>query len=479
MKKIIYCLPFLYLAFLLGRVDLALTQDLGRHLVLGRLIWESGSIPQVNLFSYALSDQRFINHHWLPEVMFYLSSRSFGLESVILLKFLLVGVSFGVLYYVANRLGGLFWSTFLAFPFLYVLSYRFDTRPEVFSFLCLSLFVLFIYLFSQTKRWWYLWVLLIVQVLWVNSHIYFFVGPLVYGAFVLSEFLQNRRDVRLVGFGAMLVLVLFLTPLGSSGATAPLTIFSNYGYEIVENKSIVFLNSWFFIPQVFVFELLVIVFVVISVLTFARKYLYWYFISCLGIVSAFFMVRNLSLFAILVYPSFVLVVFLFEKRYLQAKSVRQVLVTFLVVVVLIQLVRGVTSPLFGYGLVETGRGAVDFIEEKELSGPIFNNFDVGSYLIYRLYPKERVFVDGRPEAYTPEFFREYRRMQSDSREFESVSRKYDFQMIVFSKSDLTEWARAFLSYLSSQEKWVVVYQDEYYVVLVPVGSVNFEKAGMK
>ncbi len=475
MRRLIYFIPFLYLFFLLGRVDLSLTQDLGRHLMLGKIIIEGGSVPTTNLFSYVLPDQVFINHHWLPEVVFYIFANTWGNASLIVLKFLLVGASFGAIYYVANRLGGIFWSTFLAFPFLYVLSYRFDTRPEMFSFLYLSLYVLLIYLFSSTKKWLYLLVLLPIQVLWVNSHIYFFVGPLIYGAYVVSEFLQNRRELRLVGFGVMLILVSLLTPLGFAGATAPLTIFSNYGYDIVENKGIIFLNSWFFTHQVFVFELLVINFVVASFLTFSRKYLFWYLISIFGIVAVFSMIRNLSLFVILVYPSFVLVLCIFEKKYMRAKTLRATLVTFLAVVVLIQIVRGVTSPLFGYTHVETGTGALDFIEEKRLSGPIFNNFDVGSYLIYRLYPTERVFVDGRPEAYTPEFFTEYRAIQSDPKKFEVAAQKYNFQMIVFSKSDLTEWGQAFLTNMSSQNTWVVVYQDEYYVVMVPKDSVNYRK----
>lgn len=478
-RKFIYLIPFLYLIFLLGKVDLSLTQDLGRHLMLGKLILEGGSIPATNLFSYTLPDQVFINHHWLPEVIFYLFAKSWGASSVIALKFLLVGGSFGALYYVANRLGGIFWSTFLAFPFLYTLSYRFDTRPEMFSFLYLSLLILCVYLYSQTHKWWYIFALLPLQILWVNSHIYFFVGIIVYGAFVVSEFLQKRRDLRLLGLGCLLVLVSVATPLGIAGATTPLTIFSNYGYDIVENKGILFLNSWFFTPQVFVFELLVVIFVIASALTFSRKYLFWYFISVFGIVAAVAMIRNLSLFAILVYPSFVLVMYLFEKKHIRARTMRATLVTCLFVVVLVQVVRGVASPEFGYRLFEAGGGSLDFIEEKRLSGPIFNNFDVGSYIIYRLYPREKVFVDGRPEAYTPEFFSEYRAIQSDPVKFEAASKKYNFQMIVFSKSDLTEWGRAFLTSMSYQNAWVVVYQDTYYVVLVPKDSENYRKVALE
>ena len=478
MRKLVLATPFVYLLFLLCRVDLSLTQDLGRHIVLGKIILASRVVPETNLFSYALPHQSFVNHHWLPEVVFYLFADLWGVSSILLLKVVLVMGAFAAIYYVANKLGGLYWSVLLSFPFLYIFSYRFDSRPELFSFLFLSLFVLFIFLYSRTKSWWYLLVLIPIQVMWVNSHIYFFVGGFVFFAFVFSEFVLGRRDFRLVALWGALVLSTVITPLGVRGATAPLTIFSNYGYEIVENKSILFLNSWFFTPQVLVLEVVVLLFVIGVLLTFSKKYLFWYLISIFGIVSAFAMIRNVSLFVILVYPVSVLVARLFEKKYIKGPSARAILVTFIGVIVFIQIVRGASSPTVGFWMGETGKGALDYIEEKKLSGPIFNNFDVGSYIIYRLYPGELVFVDGRPEAYTSEFFEEYRNIQSDPERFEQARVKYGFEMIVFSKSDLTEWARAFLTRMDGQQVWRVAYQDAYYVVLVPEGSENFRKAGL-
>ena len=50
--------------------------------------------------------------------------------------------------------------------------------------------------------------------------------------------------------------------------------------------------------------------------------------------------------------------------------------------------------------------ALRFLRTEQLRGPIFNNFDVGGYLIYSLYPRERVYVDNRPEAYPATFFAE-------------------------------------------------------------------------
>jgi len=46
--------------------------------------------------------------------------------------------------------------------------------------------------------------------------------------------------------------------------------------------------------------------------------------------------------------------------------------------------------------------AADFIEQNKITGPLFNLYNEGGYLIWRLWPKERVFIDGRSEVYPRE-----------------------------------------------------------------------------
>ena len=58
----------------------------------------------------------------------------------------------------------------------------------------------------------------------------------------------------------------------------------------------------------------------------------------------------------------------------------------------------------GFGLQDNIEKSATFYKSQKLAGPIFNNYDDGGYLIYELFPQEKVFVDNRPEAYTKEFF---------------------------------------------------------------------------
>jgi hypothetical protein len=128
----------------------------------------------------------------------------------------------------------------------------------------------------------------------------------------------------------------------------------------------------------------------------------------------------------------------------------------------------------GYQLAKTGLGQVsggnrlmDYYQENDLHGPIFNNFDIGSYLIYRLYPKDKVFVDGRPEAYPAAFFTDtYIPMQYDQSKWDEAMKKYHFQTIIISHTDATPWGRAFLQRIIKDPQWNLVYFDDWGMILV-------------
>ena len=49
----------------------------------------------------------------------------------------------------------------------------------------------------------------------------------------------------------------------------------------------------------------------------------------------------------------------------------------------------------------------DYIEEHSVPGTMFNDLRYGGYLIWRLYPQEKVFIDTRLIIRPPEFFAEY------------------------------------------------------------------------
>jgi hypothetical protein len=52
-------------------------------------------------------------------------------------------------------------------------------------------------------------------------------------------------------------------------------------------------------------------------------------------------------------------------------------------------------------------GAVRFIQANKPAGPLFNSYNWGGYLIYKLWPAYPVYIDGRTDLYDDTFIRRY------------------------------------------------------------------------
>ena len=196
------------------------------------------SVPNTNLLSYTYPNFEFVNTHWLSDVLFFILQNSFGFNSLILLSTILVFVSF-VLLFKASGKRGYFASSLILILFLQIMSDRTDVKPEVLSYIFLSLSLFILYRFRQkfTKLIFFLPVLML---LWVNTHIYFIVGSIVTLIFLLNEFIKaktlksSKVKALFFVFVASLLMTL-LNPNGIKGALYPVTFYQNYGYKVVEN----------------------------------------------------------------------------------------------------------------------------------------------------------------------------------------------------------------------------------------------------
>lgn len=479
----------------------AFTQDLGRHIKMGEIILQTGAVPRTNLFSYTYPDFPFINTHWLSEVIFYLVDKAAGSSGLLFLTILTVFIAFVLPYFYSLQRASLFSLGIVSFLYLRILFERTDIRPEVFSFLFLSFFIVTLYRYRETFTRW-IFLLPVFSLLWVNIHIYFFVGLFVLGLFLTEQLLlfvkermatvkQSRQTPKRNGKTlALLALIFFASclatlfnPNGIEGALYPLRVFDNYGYTIEENQNIFFLQQLGMQKPSLPFFEFTILLVGITLLITLKKtkpidWLLFSSFSLLGILA----VRNLPLFVFTTMIPFSLALATLEKKLVQ-QGKRKFLVNIFYVQITASLVivgfllwnfffisnyRG-----FGYGVEKGAKPAVDFMLTNTIQGPLFNNFDIGSYLDYRLYPKERVFIDGRPEAYPAAFFQDvYIPMQENPVIFEHVSKKYGIQTIFFSHSDQTPWARTFLQSIAKNPAWSIIYLDEYVIILTKTTKDN-------
>lgn len=456
-----------------------INQDIGRHIKTGEIIWQTHAVPKTNLFSFTEAAAPFINHHWGSEVIFYLLNSAGGLTELILFKAAVFSAAFLLLYLAVSGEVGIIPFTIASVAGLLVIADRTDVRPEIFSYLFLAYFLFAIFRSKYRRQDYWLYALPVVELLWANMHIYFPLGFGLIGLYGLGCLV--RRDPRwktVAWITAASAAAIMINPSGIRGALEPFTILANYGYSIVENQGILFLKNYgILLTQINIFLFITILFG-LSYIPAIKKYGFKNYIFELGAGVVFAglamdMIRNFGPYAIALVPIAALNLAAYKPLGASRKSAGVatiVLLLFLIWATISSNLFAWTGQdgRFGVDIPASAQGGVDFVLANHIAGPVFNNFDVGSYLIWKLYPDQKVFVDGRPEAYPANFFSDiYEPMQEDPQTFNHYADDiYHINYIFFDYRDITPWAQTFLSWIGGDNRWPLVYRDDSIAIFV-------------
>ena len=474
----------LYALFLAHPINLA-TADLGRHLQNGAELLQNGNLIRTNFYSYTYPDFPATNHHWGAGALFYLVFRAFGFAGVQAFFIAIALAAFFVFFQIAKKRGGLAAAGLLSLLVIPLLGERAEVRPEIFSYLFAGIFF-----WCLLERKW-LWSLPIIMVLWVNSHIYFFLGPAIIGAFWLAH--PNKK---LALIFALTTAATLANPFFLHGAIAPFTVFQNYGYNLAENQPL--WKITYLLPGnpnyvIFEFVLALLIVGFIWKLWRDRQNFSWanLFLAAGVTGMGLLQLRNFSLFGLFALP-IIAENLNKNKSAIPAKESRLpaagresiqrgldsrlrgndktwwavALTSLALLLALTGELKSVFPQLQNYrlGLAPGITRAAEFWKNNNLQGPIFNNYDIGGYLIYS---GEEVFVDNRPEAYPASFFRdEYIPMQESEEAWQKRLAKYNFQAIFFWWRDYTPWAQTFLKKRLEDPEWRQVYLDDYAIIFV-------------
>ena len=460
--------------------------DLGRHIKNGEHVIKNFEVIKTNFYSYTYFDFKTTNHHWLGGVLLYFIFSISGFFGVHLFFIFLSLMTLFVFYKAARKNANRNLVLLVGILIMPLLSQRIEVRPEVFTYLFSGIFLFLFLEYSYGKiscKKLFLF-LIPLQILWVNLHIYFFLGPAIASAFFLEFVIKkNKEKIKNVFFLiCSLLIVSLINPFGLSGLLAPLKIFDNYGYRLVENQSVWFLAK--VLPQlnllffVLIFGILAISFIL---LRYEKKWNWAGFFLFFGFsIMAWFMLRNFTLFGF-----FALVILTHNLNQISLangsnKFFSTKIITLILLVILTIFIFGSFLGLLqknnGFiGLQKNNLNSIYFFNENNLKGPIFNNYDVGGYLIFNFYPYEKVFVDNRPEAYPNDFFQEiYIPMQEDEEIWNESLKKYNFNVIFFSHRDFTPWGQSFLINRVLDKNWAVVYVDDSIIIFLYRNEKNEE-----
>ncbi len=508
------------------RIDLT-TADLGRHIANGSMILGSpgdrDGVLHTNFYSYTMAGQPFINHHWLTGVVFFLIWKSFGFTGLSVWNVAFGVIAFGLFFDVARRAGNFWLASAVSICLMPLITARSEVRPETFTYFLTGLFVWILWLHRARKlgrRW--LYGLPLAMLIWVNLHIGFVFGFLVLGGFLLEASMplvwgrlglgpkakgstakarmsgKKSRDSaaappppvnaigewkQLAGVSVLCALAGLVNPFFLQGFLYPLSIFGKYGYLVAENQSIPFLerlgvggNNIFLIFRLTAAAM--IVSGAMAAMANRRKVDVALLTPALASgVMAYFAIRNFITFGLFAVPA--LAATLNTARHpIPGRRIgwRDAILMGVFAIA----ISGVLWQQYdqfpqvraglGLGLVPGADASADFMKQNHITGPIFNDYDVGGYLIYKLSmdgPRQSVFVDNRPEAYSVEFFRDvYIPAQRDEAQWQQLDRRYHFNAIFFSRRDATAWARTFLDNRARDRAWAPVFADDYNIIFL-------------
>lgn len=504
-------LLFYFSLFYLVNINL-FNSDIGRHIINGREI-ELGNkeIFSTNYYSYTQTDFPAINHHWLFGVFANWAHKigEFGLLTWVNLLLNTSALSLILLvstWQFKQKTRLVVWIVSLVGFFLMpLITHRAEVRPESVS---LLFFALFYFLFSTKlviKKWWLVVFVLIAQVIWVNTHLFFILGPLLAGYFLFEKFLillsQKKPLVNFIKdkvlqfwlfFSITLFAVSILNPHLITGLLAPLTVFNNYAYRVAENQSSLFLINYGLNVSFFVY--VVLISFVILILAIAglknNKTFRWEKIAKLILLTIFILLGNkiirmtpfLAVVAIPIVAQIVheILIKILKKHQEKIKSSVFIMSasTGIFVLAIFLLKLGFFTPKInemGVGLLKNTFESSKFFIENNLKGPIFNNYDIGGYLIFTLFPQEKIFIDNRPAEYSGEFLQsQFLTSLIDESKWNQVSEKYQLNVIFFYRHDQIDGAQQFLFNRVNDESWIPVYVDDYVLIFVKNNQENKE-----
>ena len=489
MKHYTSSMPF-FLGFLLLAAVFGLHQvsdpDFPWLLKAGEIIWTQG-IPRQDIFSFTRAGQEWINAQWLFQALIYPVWKTCGFLGLNLLLLALLVSAFALLFRAGNHPGQEALTALLGLLTLWAASQRLNLRPESLSFLYLALILFAQSRFRQGRRR-IVWLLPLAQWAWANSEGIWPLGLALIFAGLLEAWFENWRGTLSLSpasrkeftLASLLALPLCLaTPYAWRGFVFPWRLLAqvssenNYIKQMIAEFQPVFSAGdplWLRWP----FLILIALGAVSFWLQRRRLRPFQFALWLLLLFLSFRAMRNVALFVLYSFPliSAELGSFLAGRPWPRLRAVWAA-----AFIVLAGVATGTIATnrfflwdqsyrIFGTGFKETifPAQAVRQLLNSGFEGKVFNQMSMGGYLIWKGYPRWKVYSDARLEVYGAEFFRRETRLFTDYSSFVAEDEKYGFGAVLLNYR--AEPLLPFILDLNADPHWRLFYQDKIAVVFL-------------
>lgn len=484
-----FILPaFLLFGMLPGAKALLGDGDTGWHIRTGEWILQHKAVPTADFFSFTKPGQPWFAWEWGWDVLFATVHHYSGLAGVVLINVILLGFISVLLFRLIRRSTD---NDILAFLFTIIATcgctVHWWARPHLFSWLFVLLFANAILSAEEGKRA-ALWSLPLLTVLWTNLHGAFFIGILM----LLASATGAAASILTTGGTPWRSAYVRSAPyLGAASACAAATFVNPYTWHLHQHIYSYLLNSKlldniqeyqsvsFHHGPVLFFEVMLLLGAASALWCLQRGKVSGAILIVLFAHLALVSGRNVPLFLLIAAPSAACMVqntlgglrvvpalgrvgdwlsaIADELRPFERVERAHCLSAAAVVFIAASLAAGGPGFKAEFDSERFPAKAIPVLEQ--LKAPQTFTYDQwGDYLIYRLYPVDRVFMDGRSDLYGAEFVNMYQHVLSARYDYESDLKRFAVDTVLI-KPDAP-----LATVLKQSPNWKVLLDDGHLII---------------
>jgi hypothetical protein len=470
--------------FIMGISIIGPENDIFWQLKMGEEIWEQHHFPIYDHYNLSNPGAVWTLEEWAPATLFYVFTKYFGITSLIFLKTTVITLTFLLFFLLFNKKKVNFYLSF----FVFLLAAMVNTRgvwvvfPSVFEYLFLVL-ALFILEYWRKINWLTVIVFSVFSIIWANSHGSFFLLTGILFSYIIGSFLAERLKKRFpdyspAGFvldkterlkltiaGVVSIFAPFLTPNSYWTFVYPLRIsFGRFTSYISEYQKYWQVWHWNWMDYVHGFTfILITILALIFILSYKKLNPIDFFLALFFIGLSQMAVRHVAIFALVALWLIVKYISVWFGEYrgiFKRTLIKDILLILFVISFLYFYKTKIVS--FGIGFTEEGypRKAAEFVMANNIPGNMFNHYNYGGYLIWKMAPKYQVFIDGRLEMYEGQAGEEYLKILNGQEGYQELLKKYKINFFLLYASD------PIIAKLLLNNNWRLVHQSDHYVVFV-------------
>jgi hypothetical protein len=418
--------------------------DFWWHLRTGRFIFESG-IPRHDPFSWTAAGKPWVMHEWLSEAIIYAVQSAFGYIGNMVLFIAVSLASIAISHALARRFGagtkplvGLMIVAALTFTIFIT------PRPQDFTWL---FFAIYLYVLARHYEGDAvpLWPLPVLMAFWVNMHLGFYFGLMLVGCWVAALVFDaiRGRDVKLRApmlVAAACVLATFANPSGPAILLYPL----RYVFDSQVTNDMVAEWQRPDITRTLHWSIyLTAALLALTLISRNRPRPFLFLVSIAVVALSMQAVRNAPFAALVLLPvaGSALAARWPAASRARDSAVRVPLGAAAAMVASIALIVGpVSLSIAGQSvsLVAPGQhgypsAGAEYVREHFAGRRMFNDYNSGGYLIYKLYPDVPVFVDGRTDFYGNDLLKDYFRIDHAEPGWDGLLQQYGVEVVLIDK----------------------------------------------